>query len=341
MTRYTPLWVQQGNYAAQVDRGLINAIWPVQSYVSNMKPSPGGAPMIVNVATGKAVVFINIIGSVLCYSNALEAVVLTAAHATLDRIDLVVVQVRANDLDGGTNNDWVVQAVAGTPAASPVAPAVPAYAVAIAQVLIPAGFSALIPAANITDIRPRRLDQPWNTAWGEVAHVPATAAHNGIGATLTDVTGLSVTWDSPGNRTYLVTAAIPNVAQLTANGTQLFQLTDAANVVLTNAYAPAMFTPPNTSNAFVQGRVAGASKQTFTRKLRANTSGGTMNLVMSSAVPGWIRVDDTGPMAGTAGTLLDELSDRMEDTMTPTEPNEPNEPEPGPDSPPEPEPTAP
>lgn len=55
-----------------------------------------------------------------------------AAHATLDRIDIVVVD------DGGTATE-----VAGTPAATPAAPAVPSGFVLLAQVSVPALDTAI------------------------------------------------------------------------------------------------------------------------------------------------------------------------------------------------------
>lgn len=335
MTRFTPLWVQQGNYAASVDRGLINAIWPRQSYVIDMKAVPATA-MTTRVGQGKASVWINVISSVLCYSNGFEDVLHTAAHATLPRIDLVVLQVRANDLDGGANNDWLFQVVPGTPAASPVAPALPTYSMPIAEVLIPAAFNAVIPAGNITDTRPRRMDQPLNTAWGEVAYAEQTVAQTAIGSTAVDVTGLSVTWDSPANRRYAMTAFVANASQLTANGQQNFQITDEANALKANAYVAATYTVPNSYTAVVMRRFIQTTAATLTRKLRASTSLGTMNLNFGANVPGWIRIDDIGPAPGTPGTLFDELSDRMEaDMHTPTEPDAP-EPEgdaPEPDEP--------
>jgi hypothetical protein len=207
-------------------------------------------------------------------------------------VDRIVCQVRANDIDGGANNDWIFQAVQGTAAASPVAPAEPANAVSVATVAVPAA-SVTVTAGNITDVRPPLVNQPWNSAWGEVAYATLTTAVNGITA-LQD-TGLSATWSSCGNRKYLVTAALPNVLQATANGQQLFQLADQANAVMTNAYQAATSAVPNTYNAFVQGRLIVSTNTTVTRKLRASTSAGTMNLVVGAGVPGWLRVDDIGP----------------------------------------------
>lgn len=78
----------------------------------------------------------------------------TAAHATLGRIDLVVLRVRdiANDGTSGEVTDTdAFEIVAGTPAASPVAPAIPNNSIPLAEILIPAA-SAVV--TTITDRRP-------------------------------------------------------------------------------------------------------------------------------------------------------------------------------------------
>jgi hypothetical protein len=307
MTRLTPLWIQAGDYAAQTDRQLLTALWPTDQ-MNGFLPSPGASPLTVNIGIGRAAVVLSGGTVTLCATTAVETVTCPSAHATLPRVDRVVCTVR----DDGTNNDFIFQVVQGTAAASPVAPAEPTNSATVATVLVPAAHAGVFPAGNVTDARPRRLDQPWNCAWGEQAYATLTAAQTGLGSTLTDVPNLSLTWDSPGNRTYLVTACIPQVQQLTANGQMLFQLADAANAITTNQWIAATFAVPNAYNAFVQGRVTSAAKATLTRKLRASTSAGTMNLTVGAGVPGWMRVDDIGPMTGTAGTLRDTLTDRME-----------------------------
>jgi hypothetical protein len=74
----------------------------------------------------------------------------------LNRIDVVVCQPRANDIDGGANNDFVFAVITGTAAASPVAPAVPAGQLALVQVSVGALVSSIV-AGNLNDIRPGML----------------------------------------------------------------------------------------------------------------------------------------------------------------------------------------
>jgi len=156
MTRFTPQWLQAGSYAASIDRRLIGALWPAAAS-SGMAVTVSSA-MTLNVAAGQcAVPSANNTGTLLCSSDAVEQVTLGAAPASgSNRIDLVCVQVRGTDLDGGTDNDWILSVVAGTVAASPVAPAVPANAVALAQVYVGGGVASIV-AGNITDRRPGNL----------------------------------------------------------------------------------------------------------------------------------------------------------------------------------------
>lgn len=75
----------------------------------------------------------------------------TAAHGSLARIDIVVINVR-DSFYSGVNNDVQLQVVAGTPASSPVAPAAPNNAIILAQIAVGAGVTS-ITNANITDVR--------------------------------------------------------------------------------------------------------------------------------------------------------------------------------------------
>ncbi|HEX3455667.1 MAG TPA: tail fiber protein, partial [Gaiellaceae bacterium] len=155
MTRYTPLWEQQGNYAASVDRRLISTIWPAARTSGLAVTVVGG--MTVQIAPGSAAVpTANSTGSVLCVSDAVENLLLAAAPASgLDRYDLVIVRPRGNDLDGGTNNDFIFDFVEGPAVTSGTAtpPAAPAGTVELAYIGRPGGEAAIV-AGDINDSRP-------------------------------------------------------------------------------------------------------------------------------------------------------------------------------------------
>lgn len=76
-----------------------------------------------------------------------------AAHATLPRRDLLVLRVHDAAADGGSDSTDIdaFEVVAGTANASPVAPALPAGAIPLAELLINAAATVI---ASITDRRP-------------------------------------------------------------------------------------------------------------------------------------------------------------------------------------------
>jgi len=76
---------------------------------------------------------------------------ITAAHATLNRIDLVVFKVEDTAFSGAVNTSSLV-VVTGTPASSPAAPTAPANSIILAQVSIVA-LDSSITTGEITDRR--------------------------------------------------------------------------------------------------------------------------------------------------------------------------------------------
>jgi len=78
-------------------------------------------------------------------------VAVTAAHATLARIDLVCFKVEDSQYSGAANTSSLV-VVAGTPSGSPAVPAAPNNALILAQVAVGAAVSTIV-NANITDRR--------------------------------------------------------------------------------------------------------------------------------------------------------------------------------------------
>ena len=118
------------------------ASWLTEMQISLSGPGRAAVPL----STGNH--------TALCYWSAAEIVQLTAAPPSgQSRIDLIVCQVRDNQLDGGANNDFIFQAIAGAPAVSnPAVPATPANAAQVCSVLVP-GAAADLSTATITDLR--------------------------------------------------------------------------------------------------------------------------------------------------------------------------------------------
>jgi hypothetical protein len=155
MTRLAPLWQQNSTYPAATDRVLLNTLWPAAGSTGGVASLVAGT-MNVSVAPGVAAVPMSAGSqySELCRWDAAEVVTLAAGPpAGQTRIDLVVVQVRDAVIDAGSNNDFVMAAVTGNPSSgTPAAPAVPANAYPICQVLVPAQALNLN-AATITTRR--------------------------------------------------------------------------------------------------------------------------------------------------------------------------------------------
>ena len=143
------LWQQLATYPAQLDRQLIASKWPNPGALVGMGVTVG-AGRIVNIAPGSFVVALGAgMGSALCVSDAIETATFAAAPgAGSSRIDLLVTQVHDMALDAGGANGFTFDVVTGVPAASPVAPAVPARAGVLARVTS-VGGQANLAQANI------------------------------------------------------------------------------------------------------------------------------------------------------------------------------------------------
>lgn len=176
MTRYAPLWQQAGTYPAQLDRGLLGALWPGGGGAGGW-PSVVQNTMGVTIPPGWLAVPLQAgQGSALCRWDAAEVVTLTAAPPSgQQRWDLVVCQVRDTDLGGGPDNDFVFAAVTGVPAASsPAIPAVPANAAPVGQILITGG-QANLNTAPFNDVRPLGHTEVYNAS---AYTIPATTFQN-------------------------------------------------------------------------------------------------------------------------------------------------------------------
>jgi hypothetical protein len=115
----------------------------------------GSPNMSVNVANG--VVAIpgtegTTQGEYICVASTVTNLSITAAHATLPRIDIIVASVQDQQYSGASNQ-WLLQVVTGTAAGSPTAPAAPVNSVILANIAVAAAVTSIL-TANITDVRP-------------------------------------------------------------------------------------------------------------------------------------------------------------------------------------------
>jgi hypothetical protein len=90
-------------------------------------------------------------GVYMAYNDASTTLTITTANPSNPRIDIVVVTV-SDAYYTGSLNTVAFSVIAGTPAASPVAPATPANSILLATIAVAAATTA-ITTANITDNR--------------------------------------------------------------------------------------------------------------------------------------------------------------------------------------------
>lgn len=111
--------------------------------------------MSVNVAAGEAYVPGSESGGqgvYFCINDATKNLAISTAPGTgQSRIDLVVARVQ-DSFYSGASDVWALAVIAGTPSASPSAPAAPANSITLAQVLVGANVTS-ITSGNITDKR--------------------------------------------------------------------------------------------------------------------------------------------------------------------------------------------
>lgn len=116
--------------------------------------SASGSGLVANVAAGAAVVERTTpAGPYTVQLRAVGSVTLTAAHATLNRVDRIDLQVFDGALgDNGGVSLTRLLVTDGTASASPVAAAAPSNSIPLATVLLPAA-TTLLTSGMITDVR--------------------------------------------------------------------------------------------------------------------------------------------------------------------------------------------
>jgi len=155
--RTPPSWLQNGSHPAENDRLTTQALWATTGIIKSTslavtQNSPVG--MSVIIAGGWAAIVGTTqanMGTYVAYNDAPTVVAITTANPTNPRIDLVCATIQDAYYTGAQNN-VIFQVVVGTPAGSPVAPALPANSIALAEVDVAAGALS-ITSGDITDLR--------------------------------------------------------------------------------------------------------------------------------------------------------------------------------------------
>ena len=160
MTEQNPaIFIQAGTHPAEdVRRAFDVFIGPGNEGIvaaGDLSVTETGTPaMSVDVAGGRAIIQGTegtYQGPYIVENRGSATVTVTAADVSNPRIDLVVAKIEDQAYSGAVNA-WALAVLAGTPAASPVAPSMPANSILLATVAV-AAAAATITNANITDNR--------------------------------------------------------------------------------------------------------------------------------------------------------------------------------------------
>lgn len=163
MTIEFPIWLQEQDYAARLDRQIIAQIFPLEQVLVGLSVSErgAGANVSVDISAGSCIIVGDDQanqGNYFVISTAIENLALAAAPATPGESRYDIVFMRVNDSNAGsaaTPADVAVpDVVEGTETAgTPTLPTLPDTAVALARVLRTNGDSA-VTDSMIADLRP-------------------------------------------------------------------------------------------------------------------------------------------------------------------------------------------
>lgn len=166
----TPTWLQNGTYSARLDRIFADSLLTE----GVMRPGAGqllvtqrgaGVNDSVDIAAGYAVISGDDTpdqGNYIVRNTGTVNLPAAAAPVANSRIDLVCLRVNDPAAGGPVGDDAQFVYVSGVAAGSPVPPATPTSAIALARVLRTVGDTTVV-NANITDARPASLTLLSNT----------------------------------------------------------------------------------------------------------------------------------------------------------------------------------
>lgn len=157
-------FIQANSHPAHGDRRWLQAliggrggVIPRTATFTDLKVSQrgAGANMSVDVADGQCYVTgteSSTQGVYHCDNVGVENKTITASNPTNPRRDLIVARIKDVEYGVAVTNEFLLDVIAGTPAASPVDPTVPANCIVLARVAVAANATS-ITNANITDLR--------------------------------------------------------------------------------------------------------------------------------------------------------------------------------------------
>lgn len=153
--RTPPSWLQNGSHPAENDRLTNQAISSSTGVIgaNSLFVSAAGGSLSISVGTGWATIVSSTAsaGVYSIYNDAATSLSVTAGDATNPRIDRIVATINDSFYSGAINN-VVFSVITGTPAGSPVAPAIPSNSISLATVAV-AALATVVVQANLTDTR--------------------------------------------------------------------------------------------------------------------------------------------------------------------------------------------
>lgn len=233
------------------------------------------------------------------HQNASQLLTVAASDPNDDRIDLVVARVYDDEADSSGNTYGDIEIITGTPAGSPTAPAVPAGAIALAEILV-AEDAVAITNGNITDLREEmhvtresRDDGPR----GVLGYASRTDDQGSI-SSIADLTSLSVTVDVPAGRRLKITGHAQ--VALTFSGTETLSAvgTVRESTTVLGRWCSFIDNGSGSRSMAQDGCIVitpAAGSHTYKLSLERGTGSGTVGIDQASDNPAFILVEDIGP----------------------------------------------